>query len=104
MRIGEFCRLRRDDQIAGQRELERAGIAMAMHRRDNRLRQVGEALDSLGLEVGVRRTLTFRDVGEIVARGKTFSRAAHNDQADPLGFVRDPVNMIAQLDEHLDVE
>jgi hypothetical protein len=77
---------------------------MTMHRRDYRLRKIGEALDCVGLEVGFRRTLTLCDVGELVARGKTFSGAAHNDQADALGFVRDSIDMIAQLDKHVDVE
>ena len=51
MSVREFCRLRRDDQIAGQRQLERAGVAMSMHCGDDRLRQIREMLDRLGLEI-----------------------------------------------------
>ncbi len=104
MGVGEFCGLRREDQISRQRQLERAGVAMSMHGGDDRLRKVREVLDRLGLEVRLRRTLTLRDVGEIVAGGEAFARAAHDDEADAIGLDLNLIDVRAQFDEHFDVE
>ena len=104
MSVGKFRRLGRDDQISRQRQLERAGVAMSMHRTDDRLRKISEQLDRLGLKVRLRRTLSLRDVGEIVSGGEALARAAHDDQPDALGFARDLIDVLAQFDEHLDVE
>ena len=104
VRIGKLRRFGRDDQISRQRQLERAGVAMPMHGGNDRLRQVRQPLDRLGLKIRLRRALALRDVGEIVPGGEAFARAAHDHQPDALGLARDLVDVRAQFDKHLDVE
>jgi hypothetical protein len=77
---------------------------MSMHRGNDRLRQIREPLDRLGLEIRLGRTLSIRDVREIVPRRKAFTRTAHDHQSDTVGLARDLLDMSAQFDEHLDVE
>lgn len=104
MRIGEPGRFRRDDQVARQREFEPAGIAMAMHRGDHRLRQVGKPFDGMPLEMRRRRPLAVEDIGEIVARGKTLASAADDDQPNAIGLLRDTLDVGIQRDQHLHVD
>src|SRR5579862_492066 len=104
MSVSELCRLRRDDQITGQRQFERAGVAVPMHRADDRLRKVREALDRLGLKIRLRRALALRDVGEIMASGEALAGATDDDQTDAIGLARKLVDVSAQFDKHLDVE
>ena len=54
VRICKARRLRRNDQIARERQLERPCVAMSVHGRDHWLRQSGKSFDHLGLEIRCR--------------------------------------------------
>jgi hypothetical protein len=104
MGVGETGPLGGEDDVARQRQLQRAGVAMAVDGADHRLRQVGQPLDHLGLEEGLRQLLAGGYVGEVVARREAAAGAAHDHQAHRLGLEREAAHVGVELPEQLDVE
>lgn len=103
MGIAEARIVGRDDEIARQRDLERAGIAMAMDRGDHRHRQLFHHPQRLAMPAARGDRFALGDVAEIMAGRKTFARAAQDDAADR-AIVPEIGNMAAKLCEQRDGE
>ena len=88
------------DEIAGERQFERAGEADAVDRRHRRLRQVLQTLDHLGLEQAERR----RHRAEVRPGAKSPPRPAQHDAADAIGLGFDRGEVRVELLEQLGVE
>jgi len=67
MRVAELGGARGDDDVCRERKLQSASIAMPADAGDDRLRQFGQRLNGLRLEMRFRRALALLDVLQIVA-------------------------------------
>ena len=65
MGVGEFGALRRKDDVGGQGQLQGAGVAVTMDRRDHGKGQGRQALDHFGLEVRLRQPFADGDVAQV---------------------------------------
>ena len=80
--VAERGRRRRDEQVAGQRQLEATGEAVAAELGDRRLRQALEGVDGLGGEVRRLVALALGDRAEVVAGAERAPGAGEHDTAD----------------------
>jgi len=101
MRIGKACRLCRNDQIASQRQFQRAGIAMSMHRRDHRLRQISQAFNHARLQMRHRQRLTGSQVMQIIAGGKHLPAPRNTTAPTMLRICSYAQDMRLQFQKHL---
>src|SRR6478752_6232879 len=77
--VAEACRLTGDQQIASKRQLESAGVAVAVDASDRRLRQLLKSVHRLRFEVLARCLLTLGDGAEIVASAEGTASAGEHD-------------------------
>src|SRR3974390_214509 len=70
---------------------------MALHRRDNGLRQVRELVDHLRMIVKLGTSLDIlSDFHKIITGREVSARTAYDYKADRLGFAGDCINMLFQ--------
>ena len=104
MGVGEPGVLGGEDDVPSERQFQRAGVAVPVHRRDHWLRQASQPLDDPGLEVRPRQPLAGGDVAQIVTGGKAAAGAAHDDQAGGLGFPLQPLDLGVQRPKQVHVQ
>jgi hypothetical protein len=85
VRVAESGRIGGEDEIRGEGDFHRAGRAVALHGRDDRLGQIGDLLDHLGMEMRLGARLdVLEDLGHIVAGGEITAGTAQNHEPDRL--------------------
>ena len=91
--VAERGRLGGDQDVAGERQLETAGEAVAVEPGDRRLRQLFESVDGLGFEVPARGRLVVGDRPEVVSGAERATGPCEHDATHGL-VARDVVEML----------